>query len=69
MQSEMLVYGPDEKIRSTETLTEQFASKVFQTKKLYISWRYPGKGPTAFSALYPSLILAPAGLWLADERE
>lgn len=59
----------NEKIRSTETLTGRFASKVFQTKKLYISWRYPGKGPTAFSALYPSLILVPAGLRLADERE
>lgn len=59
----------NEKIRSTETLTGQFASKVFQTKKLYISWRYPGKGPTAFSGLYPSLILVPAGLRLADERE
>ncbi|EDM10510.1 rCG55178 [Rattus norvegicus] len=42
--------------------------KSSKSKKLYISWRYPGKGPTAFSALYPSLILAPAGLRLADER-
>lgn len=43
--------------------------KSSKPKKLYISWRHPGKGPTAFSALYPSLILAPAGLRLADERE
>lgn len=40
------------------------ATQSSKPKRLCINWRCPGRGPAAFWGLYPSLILAPAGLWL-----
>lgn len=64
-QSEMLVCGPGwEKERSRDSHGTARPLKSSKPKRLYTNRRCPGRGPEVFWVLYPSLILAPAGLRL-----
>lgn len=59
----MLVCGPGwEKEGNHNSHGTTGPLKSSKPKRLYINRRFPGRGPAAFWALYPSLILAPAGL-------
>lgn len=54
----------DERKKSCDSHGTARPLKPSKPKRLYINRRCPGRGPAAFWALCPSLILAPVRLWL-----